>query len=607
MAPNNNQSVPPVPILSENRHSGIPANLADKANAAKARVWKNKTFSGITQRQGELPVLPPGIERQKFNAAIDELKQLLGPEHVVINDKPLEDGWYLEHPNTHDAFHLFDPNDTVSSAAVYPGSTEDVVTIVKWANRYEIPLWPISMGRNLGYGGAAPRVRGSIVVDLGKRMNRVLNIDPEQCSCLVEPGVSYYKLYEEVKKSGYPLMIDPPDLGGGSVLGNAIDRGVGYTPMGDHFANHCGLEVVTPTGEVIRTGMGALPGQNGADNPTWQAFQYGYGPYVDGIFSQSNFGIVTKMGMWLMPETESLTFMATFPRDEDFEDIIEIIRGLMVRRIMGNVPQLRHVIQELAVTGKNRKEFYDGQGQMPRDVIRKHASKMTCGDCGWVFYGCLYGTPRAIQESLEVVKSEFSKIPGVRFLFPKDVPEDHYLHSRARVCAGIPEIRELEWLNWKNNGSHLFFSPICPTKREDARRVIDIAIRVHREYGFDLFPTFCIAPREMHLIVNIVYDRSSQDEKRRAIAAIRKMIDECAEAGYGEYRTHILLADQVMHTYSWNGKSLLRFHEQIKDALDPKGILAPGRNGIWPRKYRGQGWELLGKGRETSTPEKSKL
>ena len=135
--------------------------------------------------------------------------------------------------NTHDAFHLLDPNDTVSSAAVYPGSTEEVSAVVKWANRYEIPLWPISMGRNLGYGGAAPRVRGSILVDLGKRMNRVLNIDSEQCSCLVEPGVSYYKLYEEIQKKNLPLWIDPPDLGGGSVLGNAIDRGVGYTPMGD--------------------------------------------------------------------------------------------------------------------------------------------------------------------------------------------------------------------------------------------------------------------------------------------------------------------------------------------------------------------------------------
>jgi hypothetical protein len=216
--------------------------------------------------------------------------------------------------------------------------------------------------------------------------------------------------------------------------------------------------------------------------------------------------------------------------------------------------------------------------------------------------GTLYGSQKQIQDTLEIVRGEFNKIRGTRFIFPDDVPSDHYLHSRERVCSGVPEIRELDWLNWKKNGAHLFFSPICPTKRQDARKIIDIAIRIHKEYGFDLFPTFCIATREMHLIVNIVYDRGSEEEKRRAVAAIRKMIDECAKAGYGEYRTHILLADQVAHTYSWNNQALLRFHEGLKDSLDPKGILAPGRNGIWPKKYRGQGWELLEEGRSTSTP-----
>ena len=130
-----------------------------------------------------------------------------------------------------------------------------------------------------------------------------------------------------------------------------------------------------------------MPGANGSDNPTWQSFQYGYGPYIDGIFTQSNFGIVTKMGMWLMPKTEHLTYMVTFPNDEDLKDIVEIIRGLMVSKVLGNVPQLRHVIQELAVSGKNRAEFYQGQGPIPRDVIRQHASKLPCGDCSWVFYG----------------------------------------------------------------------------------------------------------------------------------------------------------------------------------------------------------------------------
>lgn len=83
------------------------------------------------------------------------------------------------------------------------------------------------MGRNLGYGGAAPRVPGAVVLDLGRRMNRVLKIDADNASCIVEPGVSYFALYEAVQKTGLPLWIDCPDVGGGSVLGNAIDRGVG--------------------------------------------------------------------------------------------------------------------------------------------------------------------------------------------------------------------------------------------------------------------------------------------------------------------------------------------------------------------------------------------
>ena len=115
----------------------------------------------------------------------------------------------------------------VCSAIVYPASTEEVQAVVLWANKHTIPIYPISMGRNIGYGGAAARVPGSVVVDLGRRMNKVLNIDERNASCMVEPGVSYFALYEEIQKTGLPLWIDCPDLGGGSVMGNALDRGVG--------------------------------------------------------------------------------------------------------------------------------------------------------------------------------------------------------------------------------------------------------------------------------------------------------------------------------------------------------------------------------------------
>ena len=73
---------------------------------------------------------------------------------------------------------------------------------------------------------------------------------------------------------------------------------------------------------------------------------------------------------------------------------------------------------------------------------------------------------------------------------------------------------------------------------------------------------------------------------------MRGMIKDAAAEGFGEYRTHHLLADQVAATYNWNNNSMMRFFEKMKDNLDPNGILAPGKNGIWPAKYRGKGWEL---------------
>ena len=63
------------------------------------------------------------------------------------------------------------------------------------------------------------------------------------------------------------------------------------------MAAQCGMEVVLANGEVMRTGMGAMPG-----NKSWHVYKRGLGPTPDQLFMQSNFGIVTKMGVWLMPE-----------------------------------------------------------------------------------------------------------------------------------------------------------------------------------------------------------------------------------------------------------------------------------------------------------------
>lgn len=137
----------------------------------------------------------------------------------------------MEHPTTHDAFPLFEQGDTVSSATAYPGSVEDVQAIMRWANKREFPVFPISIGRNIGYGGAGPRVRGSLTIDMGKRMNKILKLDERSCSSIVEPGVTYFALYEAIQKAGANLMMDTPDLGGGSLIGNICERGIGFVDL----------------------------------------------------------------------------------------------------------------------------------------------------------------------------------------------------------------------------------------------------------------------------------------------------------------------------------------------------------------------------------------
>ncbi|KAK5174373.1 uncharacterized protein LTR77_001453 [Saxophila tyrrhenica] len=580
----------PTPLLSE-RWSGVPSRLTSEASTARTRLYSNKTLPHSAPRQRPAR-LPPGLSESDFSTAVKDLRQSIGAENVVINDQPLKDGWYLEHPNTHDAFHVVEQEELVCSAVVYPGSTEEVQKVVRWANKHLIPIYPISIGRNVGYGGAAPRVPGGVVLDLGKRMHSILNVDGENASCMVEPGVTYFKLYEEIQNRGLPLWIDCPDLGGGSVLGNAIDRGVGYTPAGDHFANHCGMEIVLPNGELLRTGMGAIPGPDGTDSPVWQSFQNSFGPKIDGVFSQSNFGIVTKMGFWLLHEMPHRSYCFTFAQDEDFPRIVEAIRPLAQKGVLGNIPQLRHVVQELNVTGRRKSTFHDGEGPMTREEIRRAAKELPLGDCSWVFYGTQYGDAQSVERQLGVVKAAFSDIEGTKFWLPEDVPQDHYLHSRVQVNSGVPILRELDWLNWLPNAGHLFFSPITPTRGKDAQKIHDMIVAGHKKYGFDVFPTLCIAGREMHYIANVIFDRADADQKRRAVALLRELVDDCAKEGFGEYRTHLLFQDQVARTYGWGDQALMRFNETIKDALDPNGILAPGRCGIWPKRFRGRGWEL---------------
>src|ERR1017187_10088240 len=272
-------------------------------------------------------MLPPGVTSNTFADAIKQFQGIVGKDWVFTSDEDV--ALYK------DAYSPFwgEKDEILVSAAVAPNSAEEVSKVVRVANTLRIPIYPISTGKNLGYGGSAPNLSGSVVLDL-KRMNRILEVSERNHSALVEPGVSYFDLYRYIQEKGLKLWVDVPDPGWGSPVGNSLDRGGGYLlpQYRNHFDSHCGMEVVLANGEIMRTGMGALPGAR-----TWQQYKSGFGPWIDGIFSQSNFGVVTKMGFWLLPAPDSyLVGTVTVPRYNDLIPLIDILGYIEHRRYERN-------------------------------------------------------------------------------------------------------------------------------------------------------------------------------------------------------------------------------------------------------------------------------
>ena len=516
--------------------------------------------------------LPDWLTPQQFWQAVQEMRAVVGKQWVVSEDGPALRSY-------RDAFSPEEDDVFLPSAVVAPDGIEQIQKILKIANDYRVPLWTISSGKNFAYGGPAPRKAGHVVLDL-KRMNRILEVNEEFGYALVEPGVTYFQLYEYIQKKGYKLWIDPAAPGWGSVLGNTLEHGVGYTPYGDHYMMHCGMEVVLADGTVLRTGQGSLP-----DTQCWQLFQYGFGPVLDGIFTQSNFGIVTKMGMWLMPEPPGyMPFMITYERDEDLHAITEAVRPLKVNMLIPNGAFTVGLLWEASIK-TTRAQYGDPKKRLPDSALKKIMSDHKLGM--WNFYAALYGPKPMMDNTFKVVREALGGIPGAKFYFDGDRKGDPSWDYRVKLMRGIPNMTEFNMTNWVGgSGAHVDFSPISPTRGDDAVKQYELIKTRAHEYDFDYIGEFAVGWRDMHHVFSLTFDRADADQRRRARELFNVLIDDAAKAGYGEYRTHLAFMDKIAGTYNWNDGALWKLHHKLKDALDPNGILAPGKMGIWPKHMR---------------------
>ena len=521
-------------------------------------------------------ILPPDVSETDFSRAIEAWSQAIGVQNVLTYEEELivyHDPYAVE-PGSHQA-----------SAALLPGSTQEVEAIVRIANETGVPLHPISRGKNNAYGGASPRLSGAVVVDLGRRMNKILEINDKYGYAVVEPGVTYFDLHDHLKSINSRHWIDVPDLGWGSVIGNATERGRGYTPYGDHFGSHCGLEVVLPDGDVMRTGMGAME-----NSTTWHLYPFGFGPVSDQLFAQSNFGIVTKMGIQLMRAPQDAeTFLITFDNEDDVEQIVDILFSLYEDVGRGSLPLLRNIIMDASVMTR-RSEWYEGKGSLPSKVIERMKKELNLGY--WNLYLSLYGTRPTIETNSSQIEEAFSQIPGARFHTRAERTNPrggHVLHDRHKINTGTPSLDEMRLTEWFPNCGHIDFSPVAAPRGSEVAKQFQMMRARAEEFERDYAAQMVLGGRALIHIGLMLFDTANPEEQRKTFELCQVLTKDAAAAGWGEYRTHNSLMDEIAATFNWNDGALARFNNKLKDALDPNGILAPGKSGIWPKRYRGQG------------------
>lgn len=540
-----------------------------------------------------MAVLPPNVSAEDFASAVREFADAVGAEWVFTSDEDLEP--------YRDPYSLMRGTEleSLAAGAVAPANTEQVQQIVRIANKYRTPLYPVSTGKNYGYGGASANLRGSVIVDL-KRMNRILRVDDERNFALVEPGVTYFDLYRYIQEHGLKVWIDCADVGWGGLVGNALDRGMGYTmPFYREHANAiCGVEVVLPNGELMRTGMGALPAAD-----TWQEYKHGFGPDPAALFPQGNFGIVTKMGFRLMPQPEHYrTGLIRVPKRHDLIPAVKIVNYLSDSHLIGEVfyeSPLRALLGDPGFRAAvNRRGGADA-----RELDRYAADN---GLDAWQIELQFYGPEATCLANWEYAKQRFSReIPASTFVEGESlaVPltEEQLLNPNPsfrngiwhrKASQGVPSMDAWSIVSTRSPANpdgelvaHAGFFPVLPRSGE-------AVFKAQQVFG-DAFADLGLPPFNAALSTPLVWTMFAYqmvfplpDDNEQAHRAMLHLIRIGAENGFGDYRSPPFHQDHVSAMYSFGDHALRRFHETLKDAIDPNGILAPGRGGIWPQAYR---------------------
>ncbi|MGI8672742.1 MAG: FAD-binding oxidoreductase [Luteitalea sp.] len=525
-------------------------------------------------------------------AALRAWTSIVGEAHVVSDPQ-----------SRRDAATATFATDATIPLILRPASRQEVQACVTVAAEHRVPLYPISGGLNWGYGSRVPASDRNVILDLG-RLQRIVAFDEDLAWVTVEPGVTQQQLYDFLRARRSRLWMDATGSSpAASLIGNTMERGFGHTPYGDHFAHVCALEVVLGDGSCIDTGFARF-----GDVATAPVYRWGLGPVIDGLFTQSNFGVVTRMTIWLMPAPAH--FEAFFFRCDQEGGLAAVIDALRPLKLSGTLRSAVHIGNDYKVlNGLQQYPWAETGGRTPLAPAAMAAYRERLRMGAWNGSGGLYGTRAQVAEARRLVRAALAgRVANLQFL------DDRRLRLAKRFAGpyrlltgwdlsaalallepvyglmqGVPSSRPLASAYWRKRTPPpaqldpdrdrcglLWCAPVAPMAGAHAARLTRLSVDTLLTHGFEpMLSLTLVTDRALTCVVSIHYDRDVDGEDARALACYHALMDALGRAGYYSYRQGIQAEAAALPADS--AADLL---DRLKKACDPSAILAPGRYGL---------------------------
>jgi len=449
---------------------------------------------------------------------IDLLCRKLGKDNVAWEKEDLLVLGYDSTPGLH---HLPD-------IVVYPTTTEEIQAAMEIAYKEGWPITPRGSGTGLS-GGSVP-VKGGMVICLN-RMNRILEIDEENLTATVEPGVVTLDLFNAVAEKG---LFYPPDPGSqkiSTLAGNVMEdagglRGLKYGVTRDYVM---ALKVVLPDGTLLDTGGKSVKDVAG----------YSFKDLLIG--SEGTLGIITEITLKLIPPPQDKrTFLAYF---DNMQVAGEAVSEIIAAKI---IPSTMEIMDKATI---NCVEDYVKIG-LPREMAALLLIEVD-------------GHPAVVAEEAEAL-DRILQAKAVEVHLAKDAEEAASLAAARRTAlSALARVSPTTLLEDATVPRSKLAETFAEIERLTEKYQLTVGTFGHAGDG-NLHPT-------------VLCDERDEDEMRRAHAFYDELYEQVLAWGgtvSGEHGIGVAKIDYLARQIGPGGVSVMR---RIKDAFDPKGLLNPGK------------------------------